>query len=339
MVRAAILTAHEASIKAASGYWKQGQTEKGEEKGDPNVGSHAIVTKTDVGAQDWILENLHMQFPHAYFITEEKPRKKSSSGYRIITDKSLTYPILDNKIYGVDPLDGTSTFNSDLYEWSVSIGLRDEKGVHVGGGISAADVRGGLLAFGERGKGVFVQEGRYPPLPTKVRKCNVKGSMVYIGPDIFFLRQFSRFLNKFSGEVRTTNCNGSCALGLALVAAGKIDAFVQPVQCPWDWFAGYPLVEEAGGKFIFYHYGDRKNQRTSTIPTIIENPDILSYSSERRNVAIIAGQTDLVDWLFEQLQRYWIKMEQFELVERFFNALGNPDDELKIRKAFAEMKL
>lgn len=268
------------------------------EKPDPNVGHHAIVTKADMGIQGAIISTLKADFPEAHFITEEK-----AEGFAdiILSDQDLQ-ALEDGGglVFGIDPLDGTSMFQNQLWETAVSIGVM-ENGAHVGGAISAPYVRGGISVIGERGRGVFINEGGNAYWSrVAVRDRPLKQSVVFIGPDIFFMDQFNRFVNEFSRQVRTTSCMGSCALGLAMVAAGRVDALVQPVQCPWDWFAGYPLVEEVGGRVQFYHY------REGAI-VALSKPDLPSYSPTGRNTAFIAGAPAVVDWLFQTLQEKYDK--------------------------------
>ena len=264
------------------------------EKPDPNVGHHAIVTKADDGIQSFILQTLVENFPGARFIAEEK-----AGGIAQVISRDEDLGVLQDGgfVFGIDPLDGTSMFQNQLWESSVSIGVM-ENGMHVGGGISAPYVRGGISVVGERGKGVFLSEG---PTGGWSRVSNIqdrplKQAVVFIGPDIFFMDQFNRFVNEFSRRVRTTSCIGSGALGLAMVAAGRVDALIQPVQCPWDWFAGYPLVEEAGGKVQFYHYREGKIEA-------LPKPDLPSYSPTGRNTAFIAGSPAIVDFLFDSLAK------------------------------------
>ena len=40
---------------------------------------------------------------------------------------------------------------------------------------------------------------------------------------------------------------GPGSLELAWVAAGRLDAWIQPDTDPWDWIPGALLVQEAGG--------------------------------------------------------------------------------------------
>ncbi|HYI18651.1 MAG TPA: inositol monophosphatase family protein, partial [Solirubrobacteraceae bacterium] len=42
-------------------------------------------------------------------------------------------------------------------------------------------------------------------------------------------------------------CLGCGSIELAYVAAGRIDAWLQPDSEPWDWNPGALLVREAGG--------------------------------------------------------------------------------------------
>jgi len=199
-----------------------------------------------------------------------------------------------------EPILEARNFERGLYEWSISIGVM-RNGVHVGGAIYAPEVNRGVLVAGERSTGTFVSRGTQ----ADVVRCSVidrpsRDRLVAFGPDIFFMPAFSRFVIETSKKVRTTNGTGSCPLGLALVATGQLDALVQPVQSPWDWFAGWPIVEAAGGKMIFYHYKDGVPVRIETI-----GPD--AYSPTKRNVAFIAGGPECAEELFEDLQTYWAK--------------------------------
>lgn len=255
------------------------------------VGHHAIVTKNDQQAQKTILNTLSSKFPKANFLTEEK-----ATGGNIINTENYKEILNKELVFGIDPLDGTSQYKNNLYEWSVSIGIM-KNGEHVGGAITAPAVLNGISIVGEKYNGAWLKLNNQWK-KAAVRKETIKNSVIYVGPDIFWMKQYNDFINKISKEARTTNCVGSCALGLALVACGRIDALIQPVQCPWDYFAGYPLVETAGGKFQFYNYRDG-------IPIPMLKPDLESYNPTARNTAFIAGNPSTVNWLFETLLTEW----------------------------------
>ena len=277
---------------------KQSTQGMGLTKDDANVGHHAIVTAGDLASELYILGELSSAHKNVRFLTEEG----GLDLLRTIIFGQSDYTEIANHplVFGIDPIDGTSQFERDLYEWCISIGVM-RNGVHVGGAIYAPEVNRGVLVAGERSTGTFVSRGTQ----ADVVRCSVidrpsRDRLVAFGPDIFFMPAFSRFVIETSKKVRTTNGTGSCPLGLALVATGQLDALVQPVQSPWDWFAGWPIVEAAGGKMIFYHYKDGVPVRIETI-----GPD--AYSPTKRNVAFIAGGPECAEELFEDLQTYWAK--------------------------------
>jgi len=259
---------------------------------------HNLVTNADFRSQSLILEKL--RFPQALFLVEEKTEESDADeqvltleNYTIISDREL--------VFCVDPLDGTAQYARDLYEYSVSIGAM-EHGVHQSGVIYAPETKGGFLVFGKRGRGVFLARGN--PRRVKATKVaedkTIKECVVLYGIDIPKSVLFSRLLNRLATNCQTANSMGSCALGLALVASGYVDGFVQAPQMPWDWAAGYPLVEEAGGKVQFYEIiGGKIN--------LLDKPEAKHYRPDAKSLGFIAGNPKLVDeltrWLTEDYGR------------------------------------
>ncbi len=270
---------------------------KSEKKFDAGYGHVATTTAADHIAQRMILRFLSRRSHQARFLTEEKAEKMDAKIVQgVITAKDF-HTIAQGVVYGIDPIDGTSMFKNRLWEWSSSVGVMVD-GQHIGGAIFAPMLRGGILLVGERGKGVmmFENSGKVKSRPVVPFNQKPKDSVVYIGPDIFFLNKFAPFMSEIGPQLRTMNCTGSCAVGLAYVAAGRIDALIQPAQKAWDWFAGYPLVEGVGGKMQCYHYRDG-----AIVP--LNAPDIASYDPSCPNMAFIAGVPSLVDFLFETLKK------------------------------------
>ena len=52
------------------------------------------------------------------------------------------------------------------------------------------------------------------------------------------------------GQVRKVRIMGSAALGLAYIAGGRLDAYIEGFISLWDIAAGVLMIEEAGGKVI-----------------------------------------------------------------------------------------
>jgi fructose-1,6-bisphosphatase/inositol monophosphatase family enzyme len=109
-------------------------------------------------------------------------------------------------------------------------------------------------------------------------------------------------VQQLADRARTVNVTGSCALGLGLVAAGRVDLLVQPPQWPWDWAAGTLLVEEAGGMVQFYEY-DQSGSRfvNELVPA--------HFSPDRRALGLVAGDPGLVKIACELLNGGLVEAE------------------------------
>jgi myo-inositol-1(or 4)-monophosphatase len=57
-----------------------------------------------------------------------------------------------------------------------------------------------------------------------------------------------RLFNRFMGHARAIRRDGSAALDLCYVAAGRVDGFWEERLQPWDMMAGVLMIEEAGGR-------------------------------------------------------------------------------------------
>ena len=78
-----------------------------------------------------------------------------------------------------------------------------------------------------------------------------------------------RIFGAVAPEVAGIRRDGSAALDLAWVAAGRYDGFWEAALQPWDVAAGLLLVREAGGFVTDFRGGDRTMaaQRISWRPT------------------------------------------------------------------------
>ena len=141
------------------------------------------------------------------------------------------------RVWVVDPIDGTREFVEGIPEWCISIGLL-EAGIPVAGGIYnpatgelvVGSLEGGVTLNGEA---VTVtepeDEGRVTVLAS--RSETRRG-------------EWDRFRN---GRFDVRPC-GSVAYKLALVAAGRVDATWTLVgKSEWDVVGGTALVRAAGG--------------------------------------------------------------------------------------------
>lgn len=144
----------------------------------------------------------------------------------------------------VDPIDGTSPFVNGMPNWCVSIALLHE-GVPVVGVIYAPCFDEVYAAC--RGKGATLN-GKPLKLDSSRTVQNAVtgfGANSHVTPASVG-KLVERILEAGGSFIR----NGSGALMLAYVAAGRLVGYYEPYMHAWDCLAGYCLVEEAGG---WYH--------------------------------------------------------------------------------------
>lgn len=150
-----------------------------------------------------------------------------------------------DKVWVIDPLDGTHNYLRGFPHFSVSIGFLDH-----GDPVHAVvyDPLRDELFTASKGDGAFVNDRRM----RVTRREGLAGALLATG---FPYRQrahldgqlaMTRALLAEAEDIRRT---GSAALDLAYVAAGRLDGFFEIGLKPWDMTAGCLLVREAGGHF------------------------------------------------------------------------------------------
>jgi myo-inositol-1(or 4)-monophosphatase len=143
----------------------------------------------------------------------------------------------------IDPIDGTSPFVNGMPNWCVSIGLLHEQVPVVG--VIAAPCHNELYSAA-LGMGATLNGRRLELDPTKTIQNAVTGigANSYVSPAVV-AKMVEELLEAGGNFIR----NGSGALMLAYVAAGRLVGYYEPYMHAWDCLAGYCLVKEAGGWF------------------------------------------------------------------------------------------
>lgn len=278
-VQAAAEVALRAGKKLQTNTWSREATFKSH----PAFGTSS-VTESDKKAQELIINELYAKFPEARFVGEEK-------------DCPETAPFeLDSAslVFGIDPIDGTTEFFGERFSWCISIGVM-KNGAHTGGAVLAPEIMGGLLVASEDGCGTLLWEhGDTTPKAVRVADSRPKKPIVWLGLDVQRSNDYNHFIASLPKELKPRGIAQSGALGLALVAAGRVDAIVQSPQMPWDWFAGYPMVQASSGKFWCYNI-----EYENVVPVV--SPIKENYSSDRQTLGFVAGQPKIVDELVDVL--------------------------------------
>jgi myo-inositol-1(or 4)-monophosphatase len=142
----------------------------------------------------------------------------------------------------VDPIDGTANFLRGIGHFCISIGYLAEDQIQLGAILNPATQE---LFFARRGHGATLNGAPIRVATTPAMEL----ASVEVGwstriPNSDYLALCARVL----GSGATFRRVGSGALGIAYVADGRQDAYVELHINAWDCLAGLLLVEEAGGR-------------------------------------------------------------------------------------------
>jgi 3'(2'), 5'-bisphosphate nucleotidase len=193
-----------------------------------------ITTQADHDSQELILQTLHRAFPGDSFCAEEETPTLSAcprSG--------------GERLWVIDPIDGTRGFAQKNGEFSVMVGLVDRGEVALGVVLEPATWR---LTYAVRGGGCWRRDGE----AGSAGSCSV--SSVANLAEATLVQSHSRSpggsrqaLLLQPGKVVQTH---SAGVKLARVARGEVEMYVNhyPNFHDWDICAGHILVTEAGGR-------------------------------------------------------------------------------------------
>ncbi len=209
-------------------------------------GATDLVTEVDLAAEKEIISILSKSFP----------------GHRILAEESGQEEGESDCVWLIDPIDGTTNFVHGYPFYSVSIALERRSAIIVG--VVYDPLRDELFQA-VRGEGTFLN-GR----PLAVSRVNsLDGALLATGfpydraQRARALAIAGRLLPRIQGMRR----DGSAALDLAYVAAGRLDGFLEFGLKPWDTAAGRLLVEEAGGRTSDFSGGEFDVRRGAVVAT------------------------------------------------------------------------
>jgi myo-inositol-1(or 4)-monophosphatase len=232
----------------------------------------SLVTDADLASEKIVLDRIAKYFPQDAVISEE-------SGYQKVNRAP------GQKVWIVDPLDGTTNFANGYPFFSISIGYgefqADGRLKMLAGGIGDPSHKNEYLAF--QGAGAFCNGKRLRVHSERsFAQCFLVTGFYYtLGNDLD--REIERF-RKVAQVCQSIRRDGSAALDLALVAAGVYDGFWERGLAIWDVAAGSLLVQEAGGNVLNY---PAHSSSGATSASLAAGAGALSYNLE--GDGIIAG--------------------------------------------------
>jgi myo-inositol-1(or 4)-monophosphatase len=188
-----------------------------------------LVTDVDRACERLIVEAIQTERPRDAILAEE-------GGGTDTADAEWRWVI--------DPLDGTTNYAHGYPRFCVSIGI-ERRGVATVGVVY--DPLLDELFSAVRGSGAHMNDR-----PLRVSdNARLDHAMLATGFAYDVHRSTDDNLNHFAAFAKTVQAirrDGSAALNLCYVAAGRFDGFWELKLHPWDVAAGLLIVEEAGGR-------------------------------------------------------------------------------------------
>lgn len=197
---------------------------------------HDYVSYVDKESERRIVSALRALLPEAGFITEE-----GSADYR-------------NEAYCwvVDPLDGTTNYIHDVTPYCVSIALRSRKTLLLG---VVYDPSLDECFYAWQGGGTYLNG--MPMHVSEVDSMEKAFSVIELPYEAGrYARTGFHLISQLYGQVAGIRMNGSAALAMCYVAAGRYDTWQEAFIGKWDFSAAALMVMEAGGRVTDFYGKD-----------------------------------------------------------------------------------
>lgn len=183
-----------------------------------------VVSAADHAAEDRIAARLRHERPRDGVIGEEGAERAGE------------------RIWYVDPVDGTYNFLSGLGFWCSAVALVDDAGVALGAVYQPSTDE---LWIGGRDHPTSCNGVPVAPLADRaLREVSIAS---YLHPDTLPDDALRLPLLRAIRGAATVRMLGSGSIELAAVAGGRLGGWVQHDSLDWDWFPGQALVDGAGG--------------------------------------------------------------------------------------------
>jgi myo-inositol-1(or 4)-monophosphatase len=226
-------------------------------------GAHDLVSEADVNTEKAIRDNIAGGFPEDAFFGEE-------SGAPIISEGP--------GVWVVDPIDGTQPFLCGMPSWCISIAFVLDGKLEFG------------LVYNPPCEELFAGGKAFP--------ATVNGKPIHASPSTdlsaglvsigFSPRSSQAFLfdslRKLLAHRGMFFRNGSGALSLAYVGAGRLLGHVEPHMYSWDCLGAMAIIEAAGGRVNEYLTGDalvKGNRVVAGAPGVFRQLETLLQQDER----------------------------------------------------------
>lgn len=166
-------------------------------------------------------------------------------GEELLGEEDLAGDVEAERLWIIDPLDGTNNFAHQLPHFAVSIAYYHAGEPLVGVVFNPAHDE---IYSATRGGGAFCNGSRIRVSPAASLGETLIGCGFYYDRGAMMRRTLEAIEEFFANEVHGIRRFGGAALDLCHVARGQFGGFFEYQLSPWDFAAGALIVREAGGQ-------------------------------------------------------------------------------------------
>jgi myo-inositol-1(or 4)-monophosphatase len=189
-------------------------------------GHQDFVSEADKNVELAVRARLAEAFPDDAILGEEGAPTPGTSGYTWV----------------IDPIDGTTNFINGIPQWCVIIACVKDAEVVIG---VIHDPMADECHHAVKGGGAFCNDA---PIRCTAKTALRDGSLGVGFSGRTHIEGIKRLVSLSCDTGTVFWRNGSGGLSLAYVASGRILGYAEEHMNAWDFFAGYLLVQEAGGR-------------------------------------------------------------------------------------------
>lgn len=217
-------------------------------------GLQDVVSRADREVEQFIRGGIAAEFPEDAFLGEESASDDGAAFDEGDIEAARERDAGSRRVlWVVDPIDGTTCFLQGMPVWCVSIGVVVD-GVPTIGAVY--DPNADELFHALRGKGAWLTSAgddpgdaaRVKPIAAHTARTFRDGPLGLGYSHKVPASTVVPFLDALLSDGGMFIRNGSGALMIAYVAAGRLIGYYEPFMYPWDCMAGLVLVREAGGE-------------------------------------------------------------------------------------------
>ncbi|WP_163536678.1 inositol monophosphatase family protein [Gracilibacillus sp. YIM 98692] len=198
-------------------------------KVDTKSNANDLVTEVDQSTEQYFQKQIKSHYPNHQLLGEE--------GY------GDNVQSLDGTVWIVDPIDGTMNFVHQKRNFAISVGIYHDGVGEIG---IIYNVMEDVLYTAVKGEGAFRNDKKLDLLSNEVQ---LETSIIALNSSLACenKRVNERKIQQLIKDSRGTRSYGSAALEFAFIAEGILDGYITMKLAPWDFAAGYILLNEVGG--------------------------------------------------------------------------------------------